>query len=174
MNSRTKEISHLTIDAKERVTIKIKETVIVAPKENEEASRELVNKYTVKNEFKPRKEFLEDFLKLRKFALELAEFTEDKTSFTVKTIEIKGSMAMQTARVQFVLNKYVKRTGMNIEIKTPETVLFGDDYKNSKELVKAIEVVIERAEGYMNGENGEDLQLAFDFTTTEPEEAEEA
>lgn len=172
MNAKTRQITKIKIDEKERVEIFVKETVIIAPDESSGASREVTNTYPIRAEYKPHKDFLEALLATRKFALDIAELTkEDKTKFVVNTIHIRGNMALQNSRVKFLLHLWAKRTGKNIPIQTGEVTMYGDEYEKTAEMTKALDKLIDEAWKYIRGKNGEEIQLALTFQEEETEEA---
>lgn len=166
-HSKNRQIRSVKISAKEKVTIVVSETIIIAPEEESASSREITNIYTLEGEYKPHKDFMEAMLSTRKYALDISEFSEEgRTNFTVQEVNIKGDMSIQNARVEFTLSKWVKRTGKAITIKTGEVMLYGDEYKETKKMGAAMDKLIEETWAYLDGKNSENLQLAFQFKET--------
>lgn len=171
MNAKNKQISSIEITNKERVKIMITETVILAPEEADGESREIVNTFPINMGYKPHKEYMEALLSTRKYALDLGEFAdENRTQYTVQSMKITGNMAMQNSRVSFVLNKFVKRTGKNIKIAVGECTMYGDEYKDTTKMTKAVEKVLDETWKYINGKNGEG-QICLSFASGEEEVA---
>jgi hypothetical protein len=173
-SAKNKQIIGVRIDHKEKVYLRVRETIIIAPKEGDDGgSKERKVTYPVESELKPHRDFLDALLQCRKFALDLAEFEkEDKTKFIVEGFKIKGDMSLQNSRVEFVLVKHVKRTGKGIKFPTGEVTMYGNDYHDSTKMTKAIEKVQEEALKYMRGKNDEEIQLSISFE--QEEELEEA
>ena len=168
MNVKTQQISFIKINHKDQVEIIVSETVLIAPEKDGEASREVLNEYPVKCGYKPNKSFKDAFLSLRQYGLELGEFSsEDKTQYSVLSLEITGVMELQNSRAQITLSKWVKRTGKNIKIQPGEVMMYGDEYKNADKMTKAIEKVMDEAWKYIRGENAEGIQLSMLFEETE-------
>lgn len=165
-HAKTRQLRKIKIDSKDNVEITFEETVIIAPMGNEESSRECVNLYTVQCQHKPHKDLLEAMLGLRKFGLDICEFTDDtkiRTQFKVTSMVISGSIEMQNSRVMFSLSKWIKSRSKAVNIATPQTMMFGDEYHDAEKMTKQIEKVIHEVELYLNGKNAEDIQLAFSF-----------
>jgi hypothetical protein len=115
---------------------------------------------------------LEALLACRKYALDIGEFNaENKTQYTVDSVEIKGRMDLQNSRVLFRLSKYVKRTSKMIPIDVGETIMYGDEYKDSTNMSKAIEKLIDEVWKYIGGKSAEGIQLSMIFTEGEETEA---
>lgn len=171
-SAKSRQIVGVRIDSKERVYINVRETTIIAPKEDETSSKQKKVTYPIKAEYKPHTDFLNAMLSLRKFALELAEFEkEDKTKFIVDSFKIKGDMDLQNSRIEFFLSKWIKRSSKEQKIPTGEVQMYGNDYIEATKMTKAVEKVIEEAWKYIRGKNGEEIQLSFAFEEEEKEAA---
>lgn len=166
MDNKTHTLKKIKIDSKENVELIFEERVTVAPEGDEEASREIRNVYVATCQHKPHKDLLEAVLGLRKYALEICEFPSDaptRNQFTVASMVISGDMELQNSRVMFSLSKWIKSRGKTVNIATPQTMMFGDEYAKAAEMTKQIEKVIQEAWLYLSGKNGEKIQLAFNF-----------
>lgn len=168
MHTSNKQITFVSIDHKERVHIIVGETVMISTEEEGAPAKEVFNQFPVLCQYKPHKDFMDALLSCRKYGLELIEMeTESRTQFTVLSLKIKGNMAMQNARVEFTLSKYVKRSGKTLKLPCGEVTMYGDDYKKTAEMTKAVEKVLDEASKYMGGKNGESIALPFQFVLFE-------
>lgn len=167
MTSKTRQLRKIAIDEAGNVHIVIEERVIIAPPEGEEESKEKILRYTVQGDYAPHNDLKDALLKCRKYALDLHEFPDDtkyRSSISVLAINISGDMDLQNSRVIFELGKYVKRAEKVVKIgKTHQNTMYGTEYEKEKEMTKAIEAVVAEVWEYLDGKNGENVQLSLQF-----------
>jgi hypothetical protein len=165
------QITKVIIDNKDVVTIEADERVIVAPMGDEENSQERTNFHSVTSSFPPHEDFIKAFrLGLRRFAMSMAEFNKKDiplvNQMTVGEMRIAGEQEKKNSRVEFVLMKWIKRTGKGVPIRTGQAVMYGQDGQEipeTQQMTEAIDLVIAEALKYMDGKNGHNLQLRFPF-----------
>lgn len=168
------QVTKIKIDQKERVTIEADERIIVSPNGSDgEASQERINKHRIVSEFAPDPDFMKKFQATKRFAIQLAEFNHKDiplvNQMTIGEIRIAGEMEKENSRVEFVLMKWIKRTGKGTPIKTGQAVMYGEkgkmDIPQTVEMTAAIDAVIHEVWEYINGKNGAGtkIQLAFAF-----------
>ena len=74
-----------------------------------------------------------------------------------------------SGHVEFVLMKWIKRTGKGVPIRTSQAVMYGEkgktDIPETVNMTKQIDAVINEAWEYIGGKNGagSKIQLAFAF-----------
>ncbi len=117
--------------------------------------------------FKPHKEFYSAMKKLTKHALELLEIYPDEakggtTEYAALGLIVKGELDDETARVNIILGKHVKRTDKNVNIQTGEVALYdkgeegGSSYEDVDALARAVEKLSEAVFEYMDGKAAEE------------------
>jgi hypothetical protein len=121
---------------------------------------------TGKAPFHQHKDFSAALYRLTKHALELLEIYPDKEhggkkDYTVTGIHVKGDIDMQTARVNLIVGKFVKRTDKIVPIVTGEVALYdndgdGSDYADIDALAKDIETLQAEAFAYLDGKAAEE------------------
>jgi hypothetical protein len=170
----TLQITKIKISDKDIVTIEATETIDVHPGGDAEApSQQHTNFHSITSSFPPSKEFLEAFQKLKRYAMPLVEFSRKDiplvNSMTVGEMRIAGEQHLENSRVEFVLMKWVKRTGKGVPIRTGQAVMYGEkgksDIPETVEMTKQIDAVIAEGWEYIGGKNGAGakIQLAFAF-----------
>lgn len=165
------QITKIEINAKEIVTIEATERVIVAPKDNEEASQERVNFHLITSDFPPDPEFLKALQGMKRFAMSIAEFNRKDiplvNNFTIESVKVKGEQEKENSRIEFTLIKWVKRTGKGIKFNTGQCVMYDATDKSAitdiEQMTKAFDTLAAEAWEYMNGKNGHKVQLRFPF-----------
>ena len=141
------------------VEIKFHEVITIAPEDEDGESSVITNKYSVKSERRPSKDFVSAMKSLRKYALELAEINDStESNYSVSTVKIDGDMLMKQSRASITLAKYIERTGKVIQIKLGQVTMYGEsEYHNLTKFTNLIEKLEERAWAYLSGEYEEDI-----------------
>jgi hypothetical protein len=166
MSTKSRQLRKIKIDAKGNVEIKFEERVLIAPEGKEEDSREKTLMYSVEGDQQPHEDLRSAMTKLRKYALEICEFPDDaatRNQFSITSVVISGSMDKQDSRVMFSMGKYVKRSNKVVNIATPQTMMYGEEYAKAAEMTKQINEVVNEVWKYLDGKNADKVQLAFAF-----------
>lgn len=173
----TYQITEITITPKEEVTIGFDEHFIVSPDEGEESSQERTNHWAFTTDVPPSKELNDKFLSLRKYAMIMGEFNDKelplRNSFRVLTMKIVGQQDLENSRVEFVIQKFIKRTKKWMKMDPGQVVMYENNEDKKKasmtiekreEMVAAINEVIAEAWAYIEGKNAIRHQLSFRFS----------
>jgi hypothetical protein len=166
LSTKTRQLRKIKIDARGNVEIKFQERVIIAPENSAEDSKERSLNYIVEGNHAPHEDLTTAMTKLRKYALDICEFPDDpktRNQFSVISCVISGDMDMQNSRVMFSIGKYVKSRNKVVNIATPQTMMYGDEYAKADEMTKQIENVINEVWLYLDGKNADKVQMSFTF-----------
>lgn len=132
------------------------EIMDVPPDVEGNPSRRIIRNYKMTCDDKPQDNLSNSMKKLRKIALESAEFeVSNKTlpDWNVSKIKISGDVILHQSRVVMTLAKTVNRTGKVIPIVVPEITMYGNsEFAKADEMTKIIEDIIEEYWAYLNGD----------------------
>ncbi len=149
-----------------KVEISFINRVTVDPEDMEAESSEVKNEYWVRGTYRPHKDFVDRFKKLRKFGLELVEIEVDAKAignWTVQSIKIQGDYIGKKSRCTMVLGKKIDFSGKVTTMNVPQITMYPekedkDRYHNAEKMTTEVEGLIYEAGAYLNGKYSEESE----------------